>query len=111
MEDKLKNFCKECSQQVVKVMIVNNVNSSSNYYSNVAAARYNGSVSYVRGAQKSDAFTPSKEAQSFSEMLNKLKGTSEVREDKVRQLQEQISSGQYFVSAQDIAARLLTNRF
>ena len=92
-------------------MIVNNVSSSSNYYSNVAAARYAGSVGYVRGAQKSDAFTPSKEAQSFSDLLNKLKSVSEVREDKVSRLQEQISSGQYFVSAQDIAASLLTNRF
>lgn len=92
-------------------MIVNNVSSSSNYYSNVAAARYAGSVGYVRGAQKSDAFTPSKEAQSFSDLLNKLKGVSEVREDKVSRIQEQISSGQYFVSAQDIAASLLTNRF
>ena len=92
-------------------MIVNNVSSSSNYYSNVAATRYANQVGYVRGVQKNDAFTPSKEAQSFSEMLNKLKGTSEVREDKVSRLQEQISSGQYFVSAQDIAASLLTNRF
>ena len=92
-------------------MIVNNVNSSSNYYSNVASTRYANPVGYVRGAQKNDAFTPSKEAQSFSEMLNKLQNVSEVREDKVRRLQEQISSGQYFVSAQDIAASLLTNRF
>lgn len=92
-------------------MIVNNVKSSSNYYSNVAATRYSNPVGYVRGVQKSDAFTPSKEAQSFSEMLNKLKGVSEVREDKVSRIQEQISSGQYFVSAQDIAASLLTNRF
>ena len=92
-------------------MIVNNVNSSSNYYSNVAATRYAGSVGYVRGAQKSDAFIPSKEAQSFSEMLNKLKNISEVREDKVSEIQQKISSGQYFVSAQDIAASILTNRF
>ena len=92
-------------------MIVNNVNSSSNYYSNVATTRYANSVGYVRGVQKSDAFTPSREAQSFSELLNKLKGVSEVREDKVSRIQEQISSGQYFVSAQDIAASLLTNRF
>ena len=93
-------------------MIVNNVNSSSNYYSNsVAATRYAGSVDYVRGAQKSDAFTPSKEAQSFSELLNKLKNISEVREDKVSEIQQKISSGQYFVSAQDIVASLLTNRF
>ena len=92
-------------------MIVNNVNSSSNYYSNVAATRYANSVGYVRGVQKSDAFTPSREAQSFSDLLNKLKGVSEVREDKVSRIQEQISSGQYFVSAQDIAASLLANRF
>ena len=93
-------------------MIVNNVSSSSKFYSNsVAATRYTNSVGYVRGAQKSDAFTPSKEAQSFSEMLNKLKGVSEVREDKVSRIQEQISSGQYFVSADKIAASLLANRF
>ncbi|MBQ6296086.1 MAG: flagellar biosynthesis anti-sigma factor FlgM [Selenomonadaceae bacterium] len=92
-------------------MIVNNVNSSTNYYSNVAATRYSNSIGYVRGVQKSDAFTPSKEAQSFSEMLNKLKGVSDVREDKVSDIQAKIASGQYFVSAQDIAASILTNRF
>ena len=92
-------------------MIVNNVNSSTNYYSNVAATRYSNSIGYVRGVQKSDAFTPSKEAQSFSEMLNKLKGVSDVREDKVSDIQAKIASGQYFVSAQDIAASILANRF
>ena len=92
-------------------MIVNNVNSSSNYYSNVAAARYTNSIGYVRGAQKSDAFIPSKEAQSFSEMLNKLKNTPEVREDKVRELQAKIASGQYFVSARDVAESILNSRF
>ena len=92
-------------------MIVNNVNSSSNYYSNVTAARYANSIGYVRGVQKSDTFTPSGEAQSFSKLLNKLKGVSDVREDKVSEIQAKISSGQYFVSAQDIAASLLTNRF
>ena len=92
-------------------MIVNNVNSSSNYYSNVAATRYANSTGYVRGVQKSDAFTPSKEAQSFSDLLNKLKNESEVREDKVNQLQAEISSGQYFVSADKLATSLLMNRF
>ena len=93
-------------------MIVNNVNSSSNYYSNsVAATRYANSVGYVRGVQKSDAFMPSKEAQNFSDLLNKLKGVSEVREDKVNRIQEQISSGQYFISAQDLATSLLATRY
>jgi len=92
-------------------MIVNKVNSSSNYYSNVAASRYASPASYVRGVQKSDAFTPSKEAQSFSDLLNKLKNTSDVREDKVNRLQAEISSGQYFVSADKIATSLLANRY
>ena len=92
-------------------MIVNNVNSSSNYYSNVAAARYANPTSYVRGVQKSDAFTPSKEAQSFSDLLNKLKNESEVREDKVNRLQAEVDSGQYFISADKLAASLLMNRF
>ena len=93
-------------------MIVNNINSSAKYYSNsVTATRYANAASYVRGAQKSDAFTPSKEAQSFSEMLNKLKNTSEVREDRVSELQQRIASGQYFVSAADVATSLLTNRY
>ena len=91
-------------------MIVNNVNSS-NYYSNVATTRYTNAAGYVRGVQKNDAFTPSREAQNFSDMLNKLKNTSEIRQDKVNELQEKISSGQYFVSAQDIATSLLINRF
>ena len=92
-------------------MIVNNVNSSSNYYSNVAAARYANPANYVRGVQKSDSFTPSKEAQSFSDLLNKLKNESEVREDKVNRLQAEVDSGQYFISADKLAASLLMNRF
>ena len=93
-------------------MIVNSVNSSANLYSsNVAASRYVGSTVNVRGARRSDEFTPSAEAQSFSEMLNKLKNTSEVRQDRVNALQAQIAAGQYSVSAETLAASLLTNRF
>ena len=93
-------------------MYVNNVKSSANLYSsNVAATRYANSASSVRGVRKSDEFTPSAEAQSFSEMLNKLKNTSEVRQDRVNALQQQIAAGQYSVSADALAASLLTNRF
>lgn len=93
-------------------MIVNNVNSSAKYYSNsVTATRYTNAAGYVRGVQRSDAFTPSGEAQSFSKLLSKLKNESDVRAERVNELQQQISSGQYFVSAQDIAAKLLANRY
>ena len=91
-------------------MIVNNVNSTAKFYSNVAATRYT-NLATVRGVQRKDEFTPSDEAQSFSKMLNKLKSTSEIREDKVSELQQKISSGQYFVSAENIALGLLTNRY
>ena len=93
-------------------MYVNNVSSSANLYSsNLAATRYANSASSVRGVRKSDEFTPSAEAQSFSEMLNKLKNTSDVRQDKINALQQQIAAGQYSVPAETLAASLLTNRF
>ena len=92
-------------------MIVNNVNSSSKYYSNSMATRYATATNAVRGVQKSDAFIPSREAQTFSEMLNKLKNESEVREDKVNELQQKIASGQYFISSENLAMSLLTNRY
>ena len=91
-------------------MIVNNVNSTAKYYS-VGSSRYTNGATAVRGVQRGDAFTPSKEAQTFSEMLQKLKNESEVREDKVNELQQRIASGQYSVSAENIALSLLTNRY
>ena len=93
-------------------MIIKNVNSTANFYSApMTATRYTNAAGYVRGVQKSDAFTPSEEAQSFSKLLNKLKNESEVRMDRVTELEQKISSGQYFVPAQDIAAKILTNRY
>ncbi len=89
-------------------MFINKVNSTANYYSNVAATRHTGNV---RGVQKSEAFTLSKEAQSFSDMLKKLKNTSEVRADKVSEIQQKISAGEYSVSADNLALSLLNNRY
>lgn len=92
-------------------MFVNKVNSTASYYSNVAATRYTNAATAVRSVPQSEAFTPSKEAQTFSAMLNKLKGASEVRQDKVSEFQQKISSGQYFVPAENIALSLMTNRY
>ena len=92
-------------------MIINNVNSSKFYSNSVAATRYSNPTGSVRGAQKFDSFMPSKEAQTFSEMLTKLKNIPDVRADRVSELEQQVSSGRYFVSADAIAAGLLTNRY
>lgn len=107
----MKKLCKDSKKQAVKVMIVNKVNSSAYYPNSVASTRYANAATAVRGVQKSDAFTPSREAQTFSDMLNKLKNESDVREDRVNEFQQRIASGQYFVSADNLAASLLANRY
>ena len=53
----------------------------------------------------------SKEAQSFREMLGKLKGMDEVRQDKVDFYTAAVESGSYDVSAANIASRMMASRF
>ena len=94
-------------------MIVNNLNSIANIYGSnaVVATRYANAATTARKIQKRDEISLSNEAQSFSEILQKLRGESEVREDKVAELEQQISSGTYHVDAENIAASLLLNRY
>jgi len=91
-------------------MIVNNVNSAANLYS-AGATRYVSSVLASRGVQRKDELTLSNQAQSFKDMLQKLHSESEVRQDKVDELTQKISSGNYNVSAENIAASILSVRF
>ncbi|MBQ7479147.1 MAG: flagellar biosynthesis anti-sigma factor FlgM [Selenomonadaceae bacterium] len=53
----------------------------------------------------------SSEAQTFRSMLQDLKGMDDVRQDKVDFYTAAIESGNYDVSAANIASRMLTNRF
>ena len=94
-------------------MIVNNLNSMANIYSSnaVVSTRYANSAIGARNIQKRDEISLSKEAQSFSEILKKLRNESEVRQDKVAEFQQKISSGNYHVAAENIAASLLLSRF
>lgn len=94
-------------------MVVNNLNSLSNVYSSSAtvATRYANTVGGTRELHRGDKLTLSSEAQSFSEMLNKLQNTSEVRQDKVEEFEKKIASGTYHVAAENIAASILTSRF
>ncbi len=94
-------------------MIVNNVNSMANIYSSnaVVATRYSNAASNSRNIHKRDQVSLSSEAQSFSEILQKLRGESEVRQDKVAEFEKKVSNGSYHVDSENIAARLLLNRF
>ena len=94
-------------------MIVNNLNSMANIYSSnaVVSTRYSNAATAARNIQKRDQLSLSNQAQSFSEILKKLRNESEVRQDKVAELEQKVSSGNYHVSAENIAASLLLSRF
>lgn len=91
-------------------MIVNNVNSAANLYS-AGATRYVSSVLATREVQRRDELTLSKQAQSFKDMLQKLHSESDVRQEKVDEFTQKISEGNYNVSAENIAASILSVRF
>ena len=91
-------------------MIVNNINSAANLYS-AGATRYVNQTSSTRNVQKKDGFTLSNEGVSFKDMLMKLHNESEVRQEKVDEFTQKIQSGTYNVSAENIAASILSVRF
>ena len=94
-------------------MIVNNLNSMANIYTSnaVVSTRYSNAAVSSRNIQKRDEISLSKEAQSFSEILQKLRDESEVRQDKVAEFQQKIESVNYHVASENIAASLLLSRF
>jgi negative regulator of flagellin synthesis FlgM len=94
-------------------MIVNKLNSMANIYSSnaVVATRYANAAANSRNVHKRDQLSLSNEAQSFSEILQKLRGESEVRQDKVAEFEKKVSDGSYHVESENIAASLLLNRF
>lgn len=94
-------------------MIVNNVNPMANVYSSnaVVSSRYASAATNSRNIQKRDQLSLSNEAQSFSEILKKLRNESDVRQDKVAEFQQKISSGNYHIESESIAASLLLSRF
>ncbi len=94
-------------------MLINNVNSPANIYSSnaVIATRYANSATAARNVQKRDEIMLSSTAQTFSDMLKKLQGESEVRQDKVDEFEQKIASGNYDVKSENIAASILLSRF
>lgn len=94
-------------------MIVNNLNSMANVYTSnaVGASRYASSTVGARSVQRNDELSLSKEAQSFSDILKKLRAESDVRQSRVDELEKKISAGTYSVATGDIATSLILNRY
>lgn len=57
--------------------------------------------------QKKDEVILSSEAQGFGQIMQTLNGLPAVREDRVKDLSEQISTGKYNVTSQEIAEKML----
>lgn len=89
-------------------MIIKNVGALSNVYQTKQVGRYS---NIQAGRAGDDKVIFSNQMQSFSEMLNKLQNTQEVRQDKVAEFEQKIASGNYNVAAENIAASILTSRF
>ena len=96
------------------MIINNNIHAFSNLYTAnaVVATKKSNSVSRnqkVRTFQ--DEMAISKEAQTFNEMVQKIKNESEIRQDKVEEYSRKISDGNYNVASENIAASVLSNRY
>lgn len=61
----------------------------------------------VGSAQQKDQVVLSSQAQEFAQTLQKIKNMPEVREDKVQEISERIHSGNYNISAQDVAEKMV----
>ena len=96
------------------MIINNNVHAFSNLYTAnaVMSTKQSNSASRSQKARSfQDEMTISKEAQTFKDMLNKIKRESEVRQDKVEEYSRKIESGSYDIGAENIAASIMSNRF
>lgn len=93
-------------------MYINNVNPAASFYSSTsnATSRY-AAASAVGSVQRKDELTLSQQAQSFQEVLQKLRKENEVRQTKVDEFTQKIANGEYKVSSSDIALSILASRF
>lgn len=87
-------------------MRIDSLNSASRIYEVTASA----SVKPKKTAdQVSDSYEISQTAKNYQIAKAAVKNASDVREDKVAKLKEQISNGTYSVSAEAVAEKILGN--
>ena len=96
------------------MIINNNIHSFSNLYTAnaVMSTKQSNSMSRNQKARTfQDEMLISKEAQAFNDMLQKIKGQSDVRQDKIEEYSRKIEDGSYNVASENIAASILSNRY
>lgn len=63
------------------------------------------------GLGKKDEMSISNEAQVMGKIMQRIKETPDIREDKINELQQQIRQGTYSVSAENVAEKILKGAF
>lgn len=92
-------------------MIINsNIQAVTGAYS-VSQTAGTRRISQAAGAHGSDEVQFSREATSFSSMLQQLRSMDEPRTEKVQALSRQMETGSYSADAQKIASSILNTRY
>ena len=92
------------------MFINNNIQAVTGAYS-VSSSASSRRTDKAEAAKDADEVQLSTGAQSFSGLLQQLRGMDETRADKVAALSKQVADGSYDVAAANIASSLLDTRF
>ena len=93
------------------MIINNNVQAIAGAYAMNQSAGTRRSVGAQKPQEFKDEVNISTQGQSFSAMMKELKDTPDVRMDKVAFFKNAIAGGNYNVSGEDIAEKMLSARF
>ncbi|CQR70460.1 Anti-sigma-28 factor, FlgM [Sporomusa ovata DSM 2662] len=88
-------------------MNIKNIQNIANIYGEQTKVNKSSKSQTTRTAQQPDEVILSSHAQETSQHLRTLKGMSEVREGKVKELSEQIANGDYKVDSRELAERII----
>ncbi|MBP2636915.1 MAG: flagellar biosynthesis anti-sigma factor FlgM [Firmicutes bacterium] len=88
-------------------MNINNIQSIAKLYGEQTKTSKSSNVKAAGSAQKPDEVILSTQAQEVSQYLRAIKNMSEVRDERVNELAEQIASGEYKVDSRELADRII----
>lgn len=88
-------------------MNINNIQSIAKLYGEQTKTSKSSGMKAAGSAQKPDEVILSTQAQEVSQYLRAIKNMSEVRDERVNELSEQIASGEYKVDSRELADRII----
>lgn len=88
-------------------MNINNIQNIAKLYGEQTKTSKSSNPKAAGSAQKPDEVILSTQAQEVSHYLRTIKNMSEVRDERVNELTEQIASGEYKVDSRELADRII----